>query len=161
MLGGLEQMKCPYCDYKDSKVIDSRYTEEYTCIRRRRECLNCKERFTTYERLEDLPLMVVKRNGQRELFDRNKIKTGLLKACEKRPISQEQLDQLIDNVEKNLRNEMKQEVQSTEIGEMVMNYLKELDEVAYVRFASVYRQFTDLNIFIQELEHLLKERSKD
>ncbi len=105
--------------------------------------------------------MVVKRNGQRELFDRNKIKIGLLKACEKRPISQEQLDQLIDNVEKNLRNEMKQEVQSTEIGEMVMNYLKELDEVAYVRFASVYRQFTDLNIFIQELEHLLKERSKD
>ena len=161
MLGGLEQMKCPYCDHKDSKVIDSRYTEEYTCIRRRRECLNCKERFTTYERLEDLPLMVVKRNGQRELFDRNKIKIGLLKACEKRPISQDQLDQLIDNVEKNLRNEMKQEVQSTEIGEMVMNYLKELDEVAYVRFASVYRQFTDLNIFIQELEHLLKERSKD
>lgn len=158
MLGGLEQMKCPYCDHKDSKVIDSRYTEEYTCIRRRRECLNCKERFTTYERLEDLPLMVVKRNGQRELFDRNKIKTGLLKACEKRPISQEQLDQLIDNVEKNLRNEMKQEVQSTEIGEMVMNYLKELDEVAYVRFASVYRQFKDINTFMEELNKLLSEK---
>ena len=104
--------------------------------------------------------MVIKRNGHRELFDRNKIKTGLLKACEKRPISQEQLDQLVNNVEKTLRNEMKQEVHSTEIGELVMNYLKEMDEVAYVRFASVYRQFTDLNIFIRELEDLLK-RSRD
>lgn len=150
-------MKCPYCDHQESKVIDSRYTEEHTCIRRRRECLDCKERFTTYERIEDIPLMVVKKNGQIELFDRNKLMTGLLKACEKRPISQDQLGQLINNIEKELRNDMKQEVHSTEIGELVMNYLKELDEVAYVRFASVYRQFKDVNKFKQELERLLNE----
>ena len=150
-------MKCPYCEHLESKVIDSRYTEGHTCIRRRRECLDCGERFTTYERLEDVPLMVVKRNGQREFFDRNKLVTGLLKACEKRPISQERIDGLVDNIEREFRNDMRQEVKSTEIGELVMKGLKEMDEVAYVRFASVYRQFKDVNKFKQELERLLGE----
>lgn len=150
-------MKCPYCNHFESKVIDSRYTEEHTCIRRRRECLECQERFTTYERLEDVPLMVLKKDEQRELFNRNKLMTGLLKACEKRPISKQKLEKLITDIEKKLRNDMKQEVQSSEIGEMVMNHLKELDEVAYVRFASVYRQFKDVIKFKQELERLLND----
>lgn len=150
-------MKCPYCNHLESKVIDSRYTEEHTCIRRRRECLECQDRFTTYERLEDVPLMVYKKDGRRELFDRNKLMTGLLKACEKRPISRENLEKLIIDVEKALRNDMKQEVQSSKIGEIVMNRLKELDEVAYVRFASVYRQFKDVIKFKQELERLLND----
>ncbi|HLV10373.1 MAG TPA: transcriptional regulator NrdR [Halanaerobiales bacterium] len=150
-------MKCPYCEHLESKVIDSRYTGGHTCIRRRRECLDCGERFTTYERLEDIPLMVVKRNGQREMFDRNKLVTGLLKACEKRTISKEKIDNLVDNIERELQNDMKTEVKSTEIGELVMKDLKEMDEVAYVRFASVYRQFKDVNKFKQELESLLGE----
>lgn len=155
--GTVYTMKCPYCNHLESKVIDSRYTEEHTCIRRRRECLECQERFTTYERLEDVPLMVLKKDGQRELFDRNKLMTGLLKACEKRPISRGDLERLINSVEKKLRNDMKQEVMSSEIGEVVMNHLRDLDEVAYVRFASVYRQFKDVIKFKQELERLLNE----
>lgn len=151
-------MKCPYCHHLESKVVDSRYTEGHTSIRRRRECLKCGERFTTYERLEDIPLMVIKKNGQRELFDRSKLMTGLLKACEKRPISQERIDRLVSEIERELKNEMKQEIKSTEIGEMVMNKLKDVDEVAYVRFASVYRQFKDVNKFKQELERLLDEQ---
>ncbi|MEJ6950925.1 transcriptional regulator NrdR [Natronospora cellulosivora (SeqCode)] len=150
-------MKCPYCNHLESKVVDSRYTEEHSCIRRRRECLECKERFTTYERIEDIPLMVFKKDGQRELFDRNKLITGMLKACEKRPISQQVLEQLTKEIEKELRNGMKQEVSTTEIGELVMNHLKKLDEVAYVRFASVYRQFKDVIKFKQELERLLDD----
>ncbi|MDI3546383.1 MAG: transcriptional repressor NrdR [Halanaerobiales bacterium] len=150
-------MKCPYCHHLESKVVDSRYTEGHTCIRRRRECLDCGERFTTYERIEDIPLMVVKKDGKREFFDRNKLMTGLLKACEKRPISQEKLDRFVADIEKELRNKMKQEVSSSEIGELVMQGLKEIDEVAYVRFASVYRQFKDVNKFKQELDRLLKE----
>ncbi|NLM97884.1 MAG: transcriptional repressor NrdR [Halanaerobiaceae bacterium] len=150
-------MKCPYCNHLESKVIDSRYTEEHTCIRRRRECMKCKERFTTYERLEDLPLMVIKKDGHMELFDRNKLMTGLLKACEKRSVSQEELEQLIADIEQEFRNEMKQEVHSSEIGELVMNRLREIDEVAYVRFASVYRQFKDVEKFRQELERLLEK----
>jgi transcriptional repressor NrdR len=150
-------MKCPYCHHLESKVVDSRYTEGHTCIRRRRECLSCKERFTTYERIEDIPLMVMKKDGEREFFDRNKLMKGLLKACEKRPISQERLDLFVAGIEKELRNKMKQEVTSSEIGEMVMQGLKDIDEVAYVRFASVYRQFKDVNKFKQELERLLKE----
>ncbi|MFW6390019.1 MAG: transcriptional regulator NrdR [Halanaerobiales bacterium] len=152
-------MKCPYCHHLESKVIDSRYTEGHTCIRRRRECLECTERFTTYERLEDIPLMVVKKNGDRELFDRNKLMRGLLKACEKRPITQEELDKLISDIEKELRNDMRQEVSSSEIGELVMDRLRKIDEVAYVRFASVYRQFKDVNKFKQELERLLEEEN--
>lgn len=150
-------MKCPYCHHKESKVIDSRYTEGHTCIRRRRECLECGERFTTYERLENIPLMVRKKDGRREFFDRNKLMTGLLKSCEKRPITQERLDRLVSDIEKELHNQMKQEVSSSEIGELVMKALKEIDEVAYVRFASVYRQFKDVNKFKQELERLLEE----
>ncbi|MFW6305998.1 MAG: transcriptional regulator NrdR [Bacillota bacterium] len=152
-------MKCPYCNHLESKVIDSRYTEEHTSIRRRRECLDCSERFTTYERLEDIPIMVIKKNGQRELFDRNKIMKGLLKACEKRPISQDELEKLSNTIETGIKNSMKQEVNSTEIGEMIMVHLKELDEVAYVRFASVYRQFKDVIKFKQELERLLNEEN--
>ena len=150
-------MKCPFCQHQESKVIDSRYTEGHTCIRRRRECLECGERFTTYERKEDIPLMVIKKNGQRELFERSKMMRGLLKACEKRPISQDKLDRMVARIESELRNQMKQEVNSSEIGELVMTELKALDEVAFVRFASVYRQFKDVNIFKQELERLLEE----
>lgn len=150
-------MQCPYCQHMESKVIDSRYTEEHTVIRRRRECLDCKKRFTTYERIEDNPLRVIKKNGDREFFDRNKIMSGLLKACEKRPISKEELEQMVNEIKHELNNRMNQEVPSKLIGEMVMNKLKDLDEVAYVRFASVYRQFKDVNKFKQELERLLKE----
>ena len=150
-------MKCPYCHHMESKVVDSRYTEEHTVIRRRRECLDCEERFTTYERIEDNPLRVIKKNGEREFFDRNKIMSGLLKACEKRPVSRNELENMINDIKSNLKNKMKQEVTSKLIGEMVMNKLKEIDEVAYVRFASVYRQFKDVNKFKQELDRLLKE----
>lgn len=149
-------MKCPYCNYCESKVVDSRSTEENTSIRRRRECLNCSERFTTYERIEELPLMVVKKGGSQEFFDRNKLLTGILKACEKRPIQRKMLEDLVKDVERELRNQMETEVRSEKLGELVMERLKDVDEVAYVRFASVYRQFKDINIFKQELEKLLE-----
>ncbi|AZR73025.1 transcriptional regulator NrdR [Anoxybacter fermentans] len=149
-------MKCPYCNYNESKVVDSRSTEENTSIRRRRECLKCGERFTTYERIEELPLMVIKKGGSQEFFDRNKLLTGILKACEKRPIPRKVLEDLVKDIERELRNRMETEVKSEEIGEMVMERLKNVDEVAYVRFASVYRQFKDINIFKQELEKLLE-----
>lgn len=149
-------MKCPYCNFTESKVIDSRSTEENLSIRRRRECLNCGERFTTYERIEELPLTLIKKSGNQEFFDRNKLLTGILKACEKRPISRSILEDLVRNIEWELRNRMETEVKSEQIGEMVMERLKNIDEVAYVRFASVYRQFKDINIFKQELEKLLK-----
>lgn len=148
-------MKCPYCNFEESKVVDSRATEENTSIRRRRECLSCGERFTTYERLEELPLTVKKKDGRQEFFDRNKLLTGLLKACEKRSIPRQRLEELVQDVERDLRNNMENEVKSEHIGEMVMERLKDIDEVAYVRFASVYRQFKDINIFKQELEKLL------
>lgn len=151
-------MKCPYCNYPESKVVDSRATEENSSIRRRRECLSCNERFTTYERLEEVPLTVIKKDGRAEFFDRNKLLTGLLKACEKRSIPRKDLEDLVRDVERELRNRMETEVESERVGEMVMERLKDLDEVAYVRFASVYRQFKDINIFKQELEKLL-ERS--
>lgn len=151
-------MKCPYCNYPESKVVDSRATEENCSIRRRRECLSCGERFTTYERLEELPLTVIKKDGRTEFFDRNKLLTGLLKACEKRPIQRKDLEDIVKDVERELRNGMETEVESGRLGELVMDRLREIDEVAYVRFASVYRQFKDINIFKQELEKLL-ERS--
>jgi transcriptional repressor NrdR len=150
-------MKCPYCHHKESKVVDSRYTEEHTVIRRRRECLDCEERFTTYERIEDSPLRIVKKNGEREFFNRNKIMSGLLKACEKRPVAKEQLEEMVTDIKREIKNNMDQEISSKFIGEMVMNRLKDIDEVAYVRFASVYRQFKDVNKFKQELERLLKD----
>lgn len=147
-------MRCPYCEYHDSKVIDSRAAEEGNSIRRRRECLQCSKRFTTYEMIEDLPLRVIKKDGRRMAFDRSKILNGLLKACEKRPISLAVLEETTDKVEKELRNSMAREISSRLIGELVMKYLRELDHVAYVRFASVYREFTDIENFMQELEQL-------
>ncbi len=148
-------MRCPYCAYTESKVVDSRSTEEDTTIRRRRECLDCGKRFTTYERIDVLPIMVVKRNGSRERFDRNKILNGLLKSCEKRPISREQLEGIVNSVEHKIRNQMEDEVESTVIGELVMEYLSKLDEISYVRFASVYREFKDIENFRMELDKLL------
>ena len=147
-------MKCPFCEFHDSKVIDSRAAEEGKSIRRRRECLQCAKRFTTYEMVEDLPLRVVKKDGRRMAFDRSKILNGLMKACEKRPISLEVLEETADKVEKELRNSMEREIPSRLIGEVLMKHLKNLDHVAYVRFASVYREFTDIDNFMQELEAL-------
>ena len=148
-------MKCPYCDKVDTKVIDSRPTEEGHAIRRRRECDECGRRFTTYEKVEETMLMVVKKDGRREAFDRNKILNGIIKACEKRPVSMAQMEGIADEIEKNLNNSMKKEVESYNIGELIMNLLKDVDEVAYVRFASVYRQFTDVSTFIKEIEKLI------
>lgn len=150
-------MKCPYCSYFDSKVVDSRPTEEGQVIRRRRECIKCGKRFTTYEKVEKIPLMVVKKNGNRESYDRNKLLNGIIKACEKRPVSMSDIEKLVDDIEMSLSNSLEKEVTSVVIGEMIMNKLKDIDEVAYVRFASVYRQFKDLNTFMEELKKLLKE----
>lgn len=148
-------MKCPYCENYDTKVIDSRPTEEGHAIRRRRECDQCKRRFTTYEKVEEIPIMIIKKDGSREAFSRNKILNGIIKACEKRPVSIQKMEDIVNNIEKNLNNMMEKEIESTTVGEMVMNQLKDLDEVAYVRFASVYRQFKDINTFMQELIKLL------
>ncbi len=142
----------------ESKVVDSRPTDEGLTIRRRRECTKCGKRFTTYEKIEQLPVFVVKKDGRRESFDRDKILKGLLKACEKRPISLKDLEALVQDVEKQVFNSLEQEVTSQQIGQMVMERLKKLDEVAYVRFASVYRQFKDINTFMEELNKLLKEK---
>lgn len=151
-------MKCPYCGYSESKVVDSRPTEEQTAIRRRRECEKCSKRFTTYEKVEEMPLIIVKKEGNRELYQRSKIINGFLKACEKRPVSIKQIEEVVDEIEKELYNSMEKEIESKKIGEMVMNRLKQLDDVAYVRFASVYRQFKDLNTFMEELNKLIRER---
>lgn len=152
-------MKCPFCGYVDTRVVDSRATDEYAAIRRRRECAKCAERFTTYERLEEMPLTVIKNDGSTELFNRTKILTGLLKACEKRDISRRQLEDIAKNIELEIRNQMLQEVSSREIGNLVMEHLRNLDEVAYVRFASVYQRFADINTFRQELDRLQKDGS--
>ena len=138
-------MKCPYCSYLESKVVDSRPADEGASIRRRRECLACHKRFTTYETMESLPLMVVKKDGSRQSFDRNKVLGGLIRACEKRPVPYHALEELVGEIEQVLQNQMEREIPSAEIGELVMDRLKKLDEVAYVRFASVYRQFKDIN----------------
>ncbi|KRQ86574.1 Transcriptional repressor NrdR [Caloramator mitchellensis] len=151
-------MKCPFCNSLDNKVLDSRPTEDNTSIRRRRECLNCGKRFTTYEKVEDIPVYVVKKDGRREPFDKRKIMMGILKSCEKRPVSINQIEDLTNEVEKLVYNTMKQEVNSSFIGEIVIQKLKELDDVAYVRFASVYRQFKDINSFVEELQKLLREK---
>ena len=150
-------MKCPYCDNPDTKVIDSRPTEEGYAIRRRRGCDSCGRRFTTYEKVEETILMVVKKDGRREAFDRSKILNGIIKACEKRPVSMAQMEETVNDIEKTISNSMQKEIESYDIGEMVMNRLKEIDEVAYVRFASVYRQFTDVSTFIREIEKLVKQ----
>lgn len=149
-------MKCPYCGYIDSKVIDSRPTDEGEKIRRRRECVKCQKRFTTYEVVESLPLIVVKKDKTREEFDRNKLLKGMQHACEKRPVSTEMLEKMIDDIEIGLQNTLDREVTSERIGELAMKHLKDTDEVAYVRFASVYRQFKDINTFMEELTKLLK-----
>ena len=149
-------MKCPFCNFEESKVIDSRPTDEGQRIRRRRECLQCAKRFTTYEIIESLPIIVIKKDKSRESFNRDKLMTGLLRACEKRPVSIDQLDNMIDEIETIIQNSLDREVSSDKIGEFVMEKLKEIDEVAYVRFASVYRQFKDINTFMTELNKLLK-----
>jgi len=150
-------MKCPFCGYSESKVVDSRPTEEGATIRRRRECLNCQKRFTTYEIMERLPLVVVKKDGSRQTFDKQKLLNGMLRACEKRPVPLADLQAVADEIEQELQNSLEREIKTTDVGEMAMNGLKELDEVAYVRFASVYRQFRDINTFMVELNKLLKE----
>lgn len=149
-------MRCPFCDNPDTKVIDSRPTEEGHAIRRRRGCDACNKRFTTYEKVEEAILMVVKKDGRRETFDRTKILNGIIKACEKRPVSMAQMEAVTSDIERNLYSQMDKEVASDYIGELIMEHLKQLDEVAYVRFASVYRQFTDVKTFLQEIEKLVK-----
>ena len=150
-------MKCPYCEFLDSKVIDSRPTDEGQAIRRRRECIGCGKRFTTYEKFEEIPIMVVKKDGNRQSYNRNKLLNGIIKSCEKRPVSIDTIEKMVDNIERKLSNSLDKEVTSIELGEMVMNKLKDIDEVSYVRFASVYRQFKDLNTFMEELKKILNE----
>ena len=151
-------MKCPYCSFEESKVIDSRPTDEGERIRRRRECLQCQKRFTTYEIIESLPIIVIKKDKSREVFNRDKLLNGLLRACEKRPVSLEKLEDIIDDIEAVLQNSLDREISSDKIGELVMDKLKEVDEVAYVRFASVYRQFKDIGTFMSELNKLLNTK---
>ena len=150
-------MKCPYCSFLESKVVDSRPADEGASIRRRRECLNCHKRFTTYETVECLPLVVIKKDGSRQSFDRNKVLGGLIRACEKRPVPYHVLEEMVNEIEQSLQNTMEREVTSSHIGELVMERLKLVDEVAYVRFASVYRQFKDINTFMSELNKLLAD----
>ena len=151
-------MKCPFCSFEESKVIDSRSADDGERIRRRRECLKCGKRFTTHEVIETVPLIVVKRDKSREVFDRNKLTAGILRACEKRPVSLEQIDNIVDSIEGKLQSSVDREVTSIKIGELAMEQIKEIDEVSYVRFASVYRQFKDINTFMDELNKLLTEK---
>ena len=151
-------MRCPFCGYSESKVIDSRPADEGSSIRRRRECLSCRKRFTTYETVESLPMVVVKKDGSRQSFDRNKILRGMIRACEKRPVSLGALETIADEIEQDLQNSMEREIRTEVIGEQVMTRLKKVDEVAYVRFASVYRQFKDIDTFMTELNKLLADK---
>ena len=153
-------MKCLYCNATESRVIDSRPTDEGLAIRRRRECVNCGRRFTTYEKIETVQIMVVKKDGSREAFDADNIRRGLIKACEKRPVAMHDVDALVRDVEQQIMNSLEQEVSSARIGEMVMERLRNLDEVAYVRFASVYRSFCDINTFMEELKSLLGKQNE-
>ena len=155
---GGRSMKCPFCGYEDTKVVDSRAQDDNTVIKRRRLCEKCDKRFTTYERVDTVPLIVVKRDGTREVFEKNKILNGIVKACNKRNISMGQMEALVDDIENVIMNSQSKEVCSEELGNMVMDRLKNLDEVAYVRFASVYRQFKDINTFMEELNKLLMEK---
>lgn len=150
-------MKCMYCGYTESKVIDSRSTDEGRTIRRRRECMQCGKRFTTYETIETTPVLVVKNGGNRQAFDPNKIKNGIIKACEKRPVSMYKIEKLVEDIKKQIYKSLEQEITSKQIGEMVMEGLRQIDEVAYVRYASVYRSFTDISSFMSELETLMQE----
>lgn len=150
-------MKCPYCNEADTKVIDSRPADDNSSIRRRRQCGQCGKRFTTYEKLETMPLMVIKKDSSRETYDRSKIEAGVIHSCHKRPVSTQQINAMIDEIENQIFNMEEKEVETSIIGELVMNRLKQLDEVAYVRFASVYREFKDVNTFMEELGKLLKK----
>ena len=152
-------MKCPNCGFEESKVVDSRPTENQS-IRRRRECLKCKKRFTTYEIIDTIPIFVVKKDGSREIYDRNKLMAGMVKACYKRPVSSTQLKEAVDRIENEMQNSLRSDYSSTELGEFAMNKLKELDEVSYVRFASVYREFKDVDSFMSELKDLMKKNKK-
>ncbi|NLB78584.1 MAG: transcriptional regulator NrdR [Clostridiaceae bacterium] len=151
-------MKCPYCSFDEDKVIDSRPTDEGATIRRRRECLSCHKRYTTYEKVENMPIMVIKKDGSRQAYDREKVRKGILRACEKRSVSIDQIEKILDIIEGQINNSLEREVTSEFIGELVMEKLRELDEVAYVRFASVYRQFKDINTFMNELNMLLHDK---
>ena len=151
-------MKCPYCAYLESKVVDSRPADEGASIRRRRECLACHKRFTTYETMESLPLVVIKKDGSRQTFDKSKLLNGMIRACEKRPVPYHMLEEMVNEIEQVLQNKMEREISSSEVGELVMERLKKIDEVAYVRFASVYRQFKDIGTFMTELNKLLAEK---
>ena len=151
-------MKCPFCGFADSKVIDSRPAEEGATIRRRRECLACQKRFTTYEVIERLPLVVVKRDGSRQSFDKIKLINGMVRACEKRPVALQTLEKIADEIEQELQSNLEREISTVDVGEMVMKRLKDVDEVAYVRFASVYRSFKDINTFMEELSKLLLDK---
>ncbi|MGL4875704.1 MAG: transcriptional regulator NrdR [Clostridium sp.] len=150
-------MRCPFCSYNESKVVDSRSTDDNSTIRRRRECTSCGKRYTTYEKIEDIPMLVVKKDSTRENFNKEKIINGLIIACQKRPISRDQIEKIACDIEKRISNKMITEIQSERIGEMVMEMLKEIDEISYVRFASVYRQFKDINTFMEEINNLIKE----
>lgn len=150
-------MKCPFCSFEESKVVDSRSTDDNTTIRRRRECLNCSKRYTTYEKVEDIPILVVKRDLTREIFNREKVVNGLIIACQKRPVSRNQIENIAEDIEKTISNKMVTEVETEQIGEMVMERLKEVDEISYVRFASVYRQFKDINTFLEEIKSLVEK----
>ena len=151
-------MKCPYCGHPESKVIDSRPADENASIRRRRECLSCARRFTTYETVESLPIVVIKKDGSRQSFDRQKVLRGMIRACEKRPVALAELERIADEIEQELQNSMEREIRTEVIGEKVMERLRKLDQVAYVRFASVYRQFKDIDTFMAELNKLLAEK---
>lgn len=151
-------MRCPFCGHAEDRVIDSRPSEEGAAIRRRRECISCGSRFTTYEKIENLPLLVIKKDGTRQPFDREKLISGIIKSCEKRPVSTAQVENLVNAIEAQTQNALKREISSREIGEMVMEGLKNIDEVAYVRFASVYRQFRDVNSFLEELNEMLNKK---
>lgn len=151
-------MKCPYCGFEESKVIDSRPVEDSNSIRRRRECISCEKRFTTYEKIESVPIVVIKKDKTREAFDSEKLLNGLLKSCEKRPVPTETLEHMVEEIENIIANTMEREITSSQIGELVMERLKKIDEVAYVRFASVYRQFKDINTFMAELNNLLTDK---
>lgn len=154
-------MKCPFCNSLDSKVVDSRLNDDGTSIRRRRECVGCGKRYTTYEKIESTPVLVIKNNGNRQIFDISKIKNGIIKACEKRPVSMAKIDKLVSDIEKQVNNTLAQEISSKKVGDMVMNGLKALDEVAYVRYASVHRQFKDINTLLEEIEKLVADRTPE
>lgn len=151
-------MKCPYCEYLESKVIDSRPIDDGSSIRRRRECLKCEKRFTTYEQIESVPLVIIKKDGKRQVYNRQKLLNGLLRACEKTPVSFAQIENMVLEIESVLNNSLDREVTSTEIGELVMDKLKDLNDIAYVRFASVYREFRDVNSFMEELSSLIRSK---